>query len=216
MVEELYIQIIADIGYILNAFVIPIATAILGLKLRREKKSMGHYNPVRLIIFGIFCSFSVLVILEFMTIFYPTSLPLLTQIFGGFEGLSLYTFLIGIIASLRLTLVAFANRWEMLYFFPFFFYGGMLIFFILTSFDLLLMPYIYMAGALSIMFLYITGFRIKDNGALALAIFFTLAFGTVALDAIPFITCMAVILYDIFILIFVLGFFKPFKEEVLG
>jgi hypothetical protein len=153
--------------------------------------------------------------LEFVVSYHPESLPWLAEIFGGFEGLNLYTFIIGFIATLGISLIAVANRWEVLYLTSLFFFGGMVILYLLTGYDAMIMPYIYISGILSVGFLYMTGFRVKDNGALGLAVFFTLAFVTVIIEE-GLITRLVVIVYDIFIIIFSLGFFKPFKEELVA
>lgn len=212
MAEDILLNNISQIGYILNAIVIPIATILVGRKLIKEKRTSGRYNAIRGLIFMIFFSFSILVILELLVNTPAFNLPLLVELFGsGFESFSINTLIIGIIASLGLSMVATANRWEFLYYTSLYFYGGMIFLFLLTGFEAFLLPYIYFAGGASIIFLYLTGFRVKDNGALALAIFFTLAFGTVIFDN-PMVTRVGVIIYDVFILVFSLGYFKPFKE----
>jgi hypothetical protein len=216
MVENIFLSSITQLGYILNIIVIPLATIIVGRKLVKEKRTTGRYNAIRGLIFTIFFSFSILVILEFFVNSPVFNLPLLIELFGdGFESFGLNTLIIGIIASLGLTMVATANRWEFLYYTSLFIFGGMILLYIFTGFEALLTPYIYFAGGASIVFLYLTGFRVKDNGALALAIFFTIAFGTVIFDN-PMITPFGVIIYDIFILVFSLGLFKPFKKEVMA
>jgi hypothetical protein len=216
MVDDVLVATLAHLGFSLNLFIIPITALIVGIKLFREKKSTGKYNFVRVTIFSIFTTFSVLVILEFLVNVPVVKSALLVDLFvGDFEGLNLYTFLIGIIASLGLTLIAVANRWESFYYSSLFFYSGMVILFLFTGFDDFLMIYVYISGSLSIIFLYLTAFRVKDNGALALAIFFTIAFGSVALND-DFITRVSVLIYDVVLIIYSLGFFKPFKEEVVS
>jgi hypothetical protein len=114
---------------------------------------------------------------------------------------------------MSITIITLANRWDFLQHTSLFFYGGMVILYAFTGFDAMLEPYIYIAGGGSILFLYFTAFRVKDNGALAMALFFTLAFGTVILD-IALLSGVSVIIYNIIILVFSLGGFKPFKQEV--
>jgi len=214
MADELFTNI-TQLGYYLNAIIIPFATALIGTKLLREKKAYGKFNIVRFIMFSIFLSFSVLVILELLINIPGLSIPFLEAIFSGnFESFSLYTLLISFIATLGMTMIAYANGWEMLYYSGLFFYTGMIVLYFLTGFNGIMMPYVYIAGGASIIFLYLTAFRVKDNGALGLAIFFTIVFGTVAID-ITEITGISILIYDGFILIFSLGFFKPFKEEVV-
>ena len=116
---------------------------------------------------------------------------------------------------MAITIITLANRWDFLQYTSLFFYGGMIILYALTGFDAFLEPFIYIAGGGSIVFLYFTAFRVKDNGALAMAIFFTLAFIPVVLD-IALLTGFSVILYNAVILLFSLGWFKPFKQEVVA
>ncbi|NVM18449.1 MAG: hypothetical protein HWN80_12095 [Candidatus Lokiarchaeota archaeon] len=219
MAEDLFVHGLQNIGYLLNVIVIPLATIIVGRKLLKEKKATGKLNDIRAIIFFIFFSFSNLVILEFLigTQFYDVATrAFLSGLFGGsVNEFNLYSLVIGIIASLGLMMVAVANRWDFLQYSSLFFFGGMILLYVFTGFGGLLESYIYFAGAASIFFLYLTAFRVKDNGALALAIFFTIAFGTVIFD-VALITGFGVILYNIVILIFSFGWFKPFKQEVVA
>ncbi|MFX1317026.1 MAG: hypothetical protein ACFE9T_14280, partial [Promethearchaeota archaeon] len=113
-----------------------------------------------------------------------------------------------------LTLICYINRWEALYYTAIFFYSGMTIFFLLTDYDEGLAYYTNIAGAIDILFLYFTGIRVKDNGALGLAIFFSLAFSTLFLED-PLISRIINLGYIAFIVYFSLGFFKPLKQEVL-
>lgn len=214
MAEDLFLQGVQNIGYILSVIVIPLATIIIGRTLLKEKKSTGKLNDIRAIIFFIFFSFSNLVILEFFVRYQIYNSPFLAELFNGsLQGFNLYSLIVGLIASLGLMMVAVANRWDFLHYTSLFIFGGMILLYMLTGFDVILEPYIYLAGGASILFLYLTAFRVKDNGALALAIFFTLAFGTVIFN-VALITGLGVLLYNVVILIFSFGWFKPFKQEV--
>lgn len=209
--------IITQTGYFLDGIIIPLATAIVGRKLIKEKKATGKFNPIRSLIFGIFLSFSALGIIELILEYVP-GLTLLDEWFGGgIENFDFYGFLIGTMVTLGLTMVFFAYRWESLYYSAIFFYGGMIVLFFFTSFDAWLEMYITIIGAIGVVFLYVTGFRVKDNGALGLAIFFTISFMTVAIDfGTPelnhWVTQISIMVYSVFILIFSLGYFKVFKE----
>lgn len=217
-------QIITQIGFYFNAILIPLATIIIGLKLVREKKSNGKYNPIRSLIFAVFFCFSLLGIFEFLINLFPLNLGLINAWFGGgVDNFDFYGFLVGSMVTIGVTIIFYAYRWESLYYFMFFVYGGMVIFYLLTGFDAWLELYITICGLLSVIFLYFTGFKLKDNGALGLAIFFTIAFATIAIDfgsefLNHWITQISILIYSIFILIFSLGLFRPFKqrEEVIN
>jgi len=216
MAEDFFVQGLQNIGYLLNVIIIPLATIMVGRKLLKEKKETGKLNDIRAIIFFIFFSFSNLVILEFFVRYQIYNSPLLAELFNGsLQGFNIYSLIVGFIASLGLMMVAVANKWDFLHYTSLFIFGGMILLYMLTGFDVILEPYIYLAGGASILFLYLTAFRVKDNGALALAIFFTLAFGTVLFN-VALITGLGVLLYNVVILIFSLGWFKPFKQEVMA
>ena len=217
MAEDLFLHGLQNIGYLLNVIIIPLATIIVGKKLLKEKKATGQLNDIRAIIFFIFFSFSNLVILEFLIeIEVYSSSSILGDLFGGtLNGFNIYSLVVGLIASLGLMMVAVANRWDFLQYTSLFFFGGMFLLYAFTGFYGFLEPYIYFAGGASILFLYLTAFRVKDNGALALAVFFTLAFGTVIFDS-PLINGFGIILYNAVILVFSFGWFKPFKQEVIA
>ncbi len=214
MVEDILLESLRQIGYLLSAILIPIATLIVGRKVFKEKKLTEQYNIVRLLTFGIFLCFSLMSFLEFLVEL--TSLPLLNELFGfSIESINLYSILIGTMVSLGLCLIFYANRWEPFYFVSFFIFGGMVIFYYLTGFDAWVEIYIQIAAVISLVFIYFTSFRVKDNGALGLGIFFTLAFSTLIIE-IPFVTQIIIISYNVFIVILSLGYFKIFKEEVIS
>jgi hypothetical protein len=214
MVDDLFLNGLESIGSLLNVIVIPLATFIVGRKLVMEKKANGKLNEIRASTFFIFFSYSFLVLLEFLIRLDVYDTPFFAEFYGGnYNSFNIYSLVIGLIASMSITIVVLANRWDFLQHTALFFYGGMVLLYVFTGFDAFLQPYIYLAGGGSIIFLYFTAFRVKDNGALAMAIFFTLAFGIVVLD-IALLTGFSVIIYNILILIYSLGWFKPFKQEV--
>ena len=215
MAEDLFIHGLQYIGSLMNVIIIPLATIIVGRKLLREKKLTGKLNDVRASTFFIFFSFSFLVLLEFLLRLGVYTTPDMANLYGGnYKSFNIFSLVTGLIASLAITIITLANRWDFLQYTSLFFYGGMILLFVFTGFDAMLEPYIYIAGGGSIVFLYFTAFRVKDNGALAMAIFLTLAFVPVVLD-IALLTGVGVVLYNVVILIFSLGFFKPFKQEVI-
>lgn len=210
MAEDILIENLRIIGYLLSATIIPFASLIIGRKIIKEKKETGRYNYIRLIVFAIFSCFAVMSVLEYLV-----ELSLFpNELFGyNISSVNFYSILIGTMVSLGLSLVFYANRWEPFYFFSIFIFGGMVIFYYLTGFCAWIEWYIQITAIISLAFMYLTSFRIKDNGTLGLAIFFSLAFSTLILD-ISFVNQIIIIVYNVFILIISLGFFKPFKEEV--
>ena len=159
---DLWIENLQQWGFLLSAFMIPLATLILGRKVFKEKRESGKFNPVRVLILIVFSCFAVMTILEFFVEINIS--PVLNQLFGSnIETINLYSILIGTMASLGLTLVFYANRWEAFYYLTIFIFGGMIIFYYLTGFDAWVEIYIIIAGVGSLIFMYLTGFRLKDN-----------------------------------------------------
>lgn len=213
MAELAYLGLLQSIGLLLSATVIPFAALILGLKVFREKKRTGNLNYVRFIIFGVFTCFATMAILEYIV--YLDVLPFLNAIFwNAITEVNLYSILIGSMVSLGLVLISYANRWEFLYYTPFFIFVGMIAFYFATGFDAWLELYIQIAAVVVLVFMFFTSFRVKDNGALGLAIFFTLVVTTLLIET-TLINNIVIITYNAFILVFVFGYFKVFKTEVV-
>jgi hypothetical protein len=64
-----------------------------------------------------------------------------------------------------------------------------------------------------LLFFYITGFRLKDNGSLGLGIFFTIAFASVIAGE-NVVGDILTFLIAIMGMIIALGYFQPYKQEV--
>jgi hypothetical protein len=107
--------------------------------------------------------------------------------------------------------VFYANGFETLYYSSAFIFGGMFITFLLTDYAGFLIPYIFTGGTIAVTFLFVTGFRLKDNGSLGLAIFASLIFPTLISEK-TIIGQLMSLAYPIFGIILAFGYFKPFKE----
>ena len=208
--------LISNLGFIANfgsAIFIPLATLVLGRKLLKDKKATGQYNMVRLLIFITFLDFSILALTEYIIKDVLLRPPALSDPYNATFGL--YNILVAVMITLGLTLIFYINRVEFLYYTPIFFFTGMYIFYLFTGFDSWLEDYTTLGGVASIVFLFFTAFRVKDNGALGIAIFFTLAFSTqFTTDAL--VSRIVIISYVVFIIFFSLGVFKPFKQGVVS
>jgi len=202
--------LIANLG---SAIFIPLATLVLGRKLLKDKKTTGQYNMVRLLIFITFLDFSILALTEFIVKDVLLRAPAVSDPYNATFGL--YNILVAVMITLGLTLIFYINRVEFLYYTPIFFFTGMYIFYLLTGFDSWLEDYTTLGGVASIVFLFFTAIRVKDNGALGIAIFFTLAFSTQFTDD-ALVSRIVIISYVVFIIFFSLGLFKPFKQGVLS
>jgi hypothetical protein len=208
--------LITNLGLIANfgsAIFIPLATLVLGRKLLKDKKATGRYNMVRLLIFLTFLDFSILALTEVIVKDILLRAPAVEVPYNATFGL--YNILVAMMITIGLTLIFYINRIEFLYYTPIFFFTGMYLFYLFTGFDSWLEDYTTYGGAASIIFLFFTAIRVKDNGALGIAIFFTLAFSTqFSTDAL--VSRIVIISYVAFIIFFSLGLFKPFKQGVVS
>ena len=211
--DDVLISNLSLIANFSSAIFIPLATLILGRKLLKDKKATGQYNMVRLLIFITFLDFSILALTEFIIKDVLLRAPALSVPYNATFGL--YNLLVAMMITLGLTLIFYINRLEFLYYTPIFFFTGMYIFYLFTGFDSWLEDYTTIGGVASIVFLFFTAFRVKDNGALGIAVFFTLAFSTQFIDDV-LISRIVIISYVVFIIFFSLGLFKPFKQGVVS
>ncbi len=203
-------QAIANFSTIIVA---PIMTFLVARKLYIEYKETNQLNIVRLLILGIFIAFSWAII--------PTNLVESTDlkyvvdinvIGWNLFTITPYSIAIGVMVTLSLCLIAYANRWETFYYAPLFIFGGVLIFYVLTGFSAWYQYFVLLCGIIGLVFFYITGFRLKDNGSLGLGVFFTFSYISVIFgETIP--GDIFTILIAVFGLIFTLGYFTPFKEK---
>lgn len=204
-------NLIEAITNYLGTIIILIMTIILGIRIWREKKNLGKYNIIRIITCGIFLTLTWMLIWEFLYESAGLDTILSEDLIISINTFSLYSFGLGLVITLALGIVFYANQWESLYFSSTFIFVGMFITFLLTEYTGFLLPYVFTGGVISVIFLFITGFRLKDNGSLGLAIFASLIFPTLISEK-TIIGQLLSIVYPIFGIILAIGYFKPFKE----
>lgn len=144
--------------------------------------------------------------------------PLVPEEFIGFQvdDFSLYNFGLGLTVSLGVTLGAYIYRIKPFYFTSLFIFFGLFILYLYAGTSLILMPFIYICGTIALIILFYTGFDLKDNGALGLAIFFLLNFIALfipeegILELINHSLNIFVFSYGLY---FALGYFTPFEEQ---
>ena len=210
------VDIIELVANYLGIIIIPIMTIILGRKVILERRQINKFNMIRLIIFCIFLSISWLLLWEFLYETTPLGDVLNAELVISINTFSFYSFGLGFMITLAISIVGYANRWESLYFISFFIYIGMFIVFLLTGYAIFLLPYVFAGGVIAVVFLIATGIRLKDNSSLGLAIFATLIFPTLFSFAEETIVGQIFsLIYPIFGIIFALGYFKLFKEKVV-
>ncbi len=206
------VDLVEVVANYLGIIIIPIMTIILGRKVFRERKQIKKLNMIRFINFCIFLTLSWLLIWEFLYESTPLGDFLNPELIISIDTFSLYSFGLGFMITLALAMVAYTNRLESLYFISFFIFAGMFIVFLLTEIAIFLLPYVFAGGVISVVFLFATSFRLRDNSSLGIAIFATLVFPTLIAEK-TIVGQILSLVYPIFGLIFALGYFKLFKEK---
>ncbi len=206
---DIIIELVANY---LGIIIIPIMTIILGRKVILERRQIKKLNMIRFIIFCIFLSLSWMLIWEFLYESTPLGDVLNVELIISINTFSFYSFGLGLMITLAISMVSYTNRWESLYYISFFIFAGMFIVFLLTEIAIFLLPYVFAGGVISVLFLFATGFKLKDNSSLGLAIFATLIFPTLIAEK-TIVGQILSLVYPIFGLIFALGYFKLFKEK---
>ena len=209
------VDIVEVVANYLGIIIIPIMTIILGRKVFLERRQIKKFNMIRFIIFCIFLTLSWILFWEFLYESTPLGGVLNYELVKEIYTFSLYSFGFGFMITLALTMVSYANRWESFYYVPFFIFAGMFIVFLLTEIATFLIPYIFAGGVISVVFLFATGFKLRDNSSLGLAIFATLIFPTLMVAEKTIVGQILSLAYPIFGIIFALGYFKLFKADVV-
>jgi hypothetical protein len=207
------VDIIELVANYLGIIIIPIMTIILGRKVILERRQIKKLNMIRFFIFCIFLTLSWLLIWEFLYESTPLGAVLNADLIISLNTFSFFSFGLGLMITLAISMVSYTNRWESLYYMPFFIFLGMFIVFLLTDIAIFLLPYVFTGGVIAVAFLFGTGFKLRDNSSLGLAIFATLVFPTLIAEK-TIVGQMLSLAYPIFGLIFALGYFKLFKTEV--
>jgi len=206
------VDIIELVANYLGIIIIPIMTIILGRKVFLERRQIKKFNMIRLLIFCIFLTLSWILLWEFLYESTPFRDVLDAELIVSMNRFSFYSFGLGLMITLALSMVSYINRWESLYFISFFIFAGMFIVFLLTEVIIFLLPYVFTGGVIAVVFLFGTGFKLKDNSSLGLAIFATLVFPTLIAEKTIFGQILS-LAYPIFGILFALGYFKLFKAE---
>ncbi|MHA1803116.1 MAG: hypothetical protein ACTSU4_01120 [Promethearchaeota archaeon] len=210
--EALYIAF-KTIANISSIIVVPIMTSIIGRRLWNEYKNFKKINVIRLLTFCIFLSFSWTNLWEFL---YETSplaplLPSYVNSPNAVQDITLYSIGIGFMVTFALTLTIYANKLEAFYLAPLSFYLGILIYYIATGNVNFHAYYVYGCAIVGLIFFYVTGFRLKDDGPLGLGILFTITYISLIFSdtLIGEIFFLASLIFGAF---FSLGYFNVFKS----
>ena len=204
---------LSSIGRLLGAIFVPIASIILAQKMVKDRRARGKWNFIRIGIFLSFVLISCVNIGWWVTLYSPIGSP---ELYNAFEAtFGLHEHLNGMNVTFGLMIIVYFFKLETLYLTPLYFYFGMIIFFLFTGFQQLLEGYVKIGGILTIFFLYFTAIKIRDNGALGLSIFSTIAMSVLFIPN-PIVSTLVTIIYIVFMMYFALGYFTPFKEQTRG
>jgi len=200
-----------------TVIIAPIMTILVANRFWQFYKKTNKINYIRLIIFLIFLAFTWAIIPTNLSEVPPFDIYINADLIGTDEAtINSYSIAIGFMVSFSLCMIAYANRWETLYYVPLLLYAGIIFSFILNDLSsiyfILNQIYIYGAGVLGVIFFYITGIRLRDNGSLGLGIFFTLSYASLIVGE-NIIGDVFTFLIGVFGLIFALGFFNPYKKS---
>ncbi len=191
---------------------ITIISIILSRKIINEKRDTDESNILRCLILGVFLS---LLFTAFCEMFYentPFGAGLSEELFTATNTLSLYTLGLSLMVTFALVVVVYVNQWKMLFYLPFIAFLVIIIFYFVSSIGMIFFYYVLVAALVGLIFLYITGLKLRDNDALGLAVFFTL--GLIALIfANNLIGLFFNLIYPLFGIYFALGYFTLFKMK---
>lgn len=210
-------QIIANWATIIF---IPAMTIIVGNRFWQFYKETKKINYIRLIIFLIFVAFTGAIVPTNLAEVPPFNVYIDINLIGADEvTINPFSIAIGLMVTFALCMITYANRWETLYYVPLLLYAGIIISYALNDFSsvyfILNQTYIYTAGIFGVIFFYITGLRLKDNGSLGFGILFTFAFASLIFGE-TVIGDVFTLLIALFGIIFASGYFNPYKQsEVL-
>ena len=171
------IMLMRQINIITRFIVLILAMVKLGTKVIKEKNETDSYNIITILMMCIFSGLLWINTVLTLNLLTPLGARMTeASLSKDPSHFSLITIGMGFCLMFGLIMVFYANQWEALYFSPLFLFGGLLTFWLITGNENLLYVFITISGVITISFLIITGFRLKDNGALGLGIAFTITF----------------------------------------
>lgn len=132
------------------------------------------------------------------------------------EGIGLGSAQTGAVVVLGMVLVFYLFGWERLLYMPIYLYGAIIFYFLISGLDDIFPVFVYAGGIFALVMLYIASFKMRENNALGLTVFYTISFGDIIISPMMaegalFPYFYSFILYT-FGIIYALGLFKPFKE----
>ena len=193
-------------------------TIVISKKILDDKKEYGKFSPIKLIYLMIFATnlFSTF----FDDLFYRIGLfKYEWQV--EISRIGINTILNGFMVALGFMLIFTILNWKSLQLSSFFFYIGMVLFWLFTGRDDMYFIYTVVLSSISLIVIFAIGIKLKDNGAVGYSTFFLLLLIGYIMVAIPGINDVGGINVGHFFnmgaygfgIIFALDKFKPFKPK---
>lgn len=211
MFGQMYIEVV--LSFITNllgviAILIMIITLIIKLKDYHEKTK--RWDIIRILMIIWFLGILYFNTWEFL--YYNTPLQAVIPISWmdiDYSTIVVQSFSVPVVIICGLYIVGHANNWLFLKVVPVIYFIIVILLIYLIDFTVLYLPSMLIGYLAVLAFLLYTGFKLKDNGALGLAIFFILTtFVGVATSYLKFILGIIAYGYGVY---FALGYFNPYK-----
>lgn len=213
MIGQMSLEV--SLGFITNllgvvAIIIMIITIVI--KLIDHHNKTNNWDIIRILMITWFLGILYFNTWEFL--YYSTSLQAIippSWIDTDYSTIVVQSLSVPIVIVCGLYIVGYANKWVILKIVPIIYFAIVILLIVTINFNLLYLPSM-LIGYLAVLgFLLFTGFKLKDNGALGLAIFFILTtFVGITDSYVKFI--LGIIAYG-FGIYFALGYFKPLKSK---
>lgn len=204
--------ILSFINNFLGVVAIFIMIIIMILKLRTFHRKTDNWDLIRVLMIIWFIGILYFNTWEFL--FYSTPLQSVipsSWISSDYTRLVVQSYSIPVVMVCGLYIVGHANKWMILKILPILYYGFIVILSLIIDPNPLFLPSMLLGYLVVLGFLLYTAFKLKDNGALGLAVFFLLTTIVGVTDSyLKFI--LGIISYS-FGVYFALGYFTPFKKK---
>ena len=211
---EILVKTITWFSYFILVGYMAIKTTRNYLTIKHEEEN--KHDNIRLIIAVYFIFFFSAIFGDFILWINNIETTIEPVILTNYEIMGWSTICIGFLITTQLTLMFYTYKREELYFSAYFFYIGMVIYFLLTGFQGLHSIYIQISGTICNGFLIYYGIRYKANQVLGLGVLSILAFISTFFYNAPIIWSIIAIIISIYGILYAKGKIIFFKEKNLN
>jgi hypothetical protein len=206
-----------ELAFYLRLFANFVLMYTMGKRLKAEHAITGNYSKIKIAYFLIFAGdfFAGITdnLLYKIGVFpYAWQVPSVTRLGAD-------TFMMGLLVVFGLSLTTSIFNLKQLELLPGFFYGGLVVFYLITGRDDIFIWFVLVGSMASEISVLTIAFKLKDNGALGLGIMYLIAYSSLSVMFVPSIATVAGLnttsLIDIgryvWALLLAAGLIKPFK-----